>query len=153
MGLQEISTSEILMICRTINSYSTLFDWMNDEPFYIDEDEPDTKYLPSTSPMLGFAVMPMFVNDGVLSHFKQKYGGNADVMSFINTQSSLCEEKGFEFKIEWTLRYFKEKKFFKTIYAIQSNLSPIVGNTGVNLGFYKGKTPSDPIHDMFSELR
>ena len=153
MALQMITTAEKLEICRTINSYSTLFNWMTDDPFYIDEEEPNTNYLPSTSSSLGFAVIPMFLENGFIAHLKSRYGGNANIMSFINTQASLAEEKGNELEIEWSLRFYKEKKLFKTVYSVQSNLMPNSGNTGITLGMYEGRLASGPLHDMFSEIR
>ena len=154
MGLQMLSVGEMLTICRTINSYSTMFDWMTDEPFFIDETTAlDPKYLPSTNPALGYAVIPMFVDSGFETFLKQRYGGDANIMSFLNTQSSLAEEKGDKFELDWSLRFFKDKKFFKTNYAVQSNLMPNMGNTGIMLGTYERLAPSDPIHNMFSDMR
>ena len=152
MALKVLDRSETLEIAKTINSYSTFLPWMTDEPYILDDIEPRYDYLPSTSLTLGFAVIPMMVESDFISHLKQKYGADASVMSFINTQASLAEEKGYDLQIDWTLRFFKEKKLFKTIYAIQSNLMPGIGNTGITLGNYEGRKPADPIHQMFSEL-
>ena len=153
MGLQTLTNNEIIRICSTINSYSEMFEWLSDNPFYMDKGGVDMSYLPRTNPTLGFAVIPMFVEDGFMSHLKQRYGGNSDIMSFINTQLELSAEKGIDPKIEWVLRYFKDKKFFSTKYVIQSNLMPAVGTTGIKLGLYEGSSADEPIHQMFGGMR
>ena len=152
MGLQALSNAEIIKICSTINSYSELFEWASSNPYYLSEDGIDMSYLPRTNPGLGFAVIPMLTNEGFINHLREKFGGNADVMSFVNTQLTLADEKGWEPDISWSLRFFKDKKFFSTKYVVQSNLTPAVGNTGVNLGVFEGNPVEEPLHQMFTSM-
>ena len=153
MGLQALSNAEIIKICSTINSYSEVFEWASSNPFYLSEDDIDMSYLPQTNPGLGFAVIPMLTNEGFINHLREKFGGNADIMSFVNTQLTLADEKDWEPDIAWSLRFFKDKKFFSTKYVVQSNLTPAVGNTGVNIGVFEGSPVEEPLHQMFSSMR
>jgi hypothetical protein len=154
MGLARLNTSDQIELCRAINSFSTIYNWMVSEP-YITDDSDFLQYLPSTNANLGFAVVPIMIEDEseLIIHLKQRFGSDPNIMSFLNTQESLAKDKGSELKVDWTLRVFKETKLFGTTYKVQSNLMPEYGNTGITIGAYHGKTASAPINDMFLDMR
>ena len=153
MSLVTLSIQEQIELCNTINTYSTIYSWMVPEPFVTD-DSHFLQYLPQTSIITGYAVVPIMIESEkvFITHLKQKFGGNANIMSFLNTQTSLAKEQGDEFKIDWVLRVYKEKKLFGKSFKIHSNIMPNFGNTGITLGLYQGKSLSSLIHDLFLDM-
>lgn len=155
MGLSFLTLSESLIIAETINSYSSLFQGIKNNPIYIDEDDHQNSVLPNTSPNLGFAVLPIEVNKKFETYLKERFGHRPDVISHLKTEKELSKEKKFKFDIKWCwcLRIQKEKGFFKTKYFIQSNLTSQFGTRLLTLGEYEGNKPEEPVHNMFLDMR
>ena len=155
MGFKVLTITESVMIADTINSFSELNKGMDNTPIYIDRENPVSTWscIPRTNLNLGFAVLHMPTNKKFELLLKECFGSRSDVMTYLKTHKELAKENKEKFQIDWSLRIWKEKTFFKTKYTIQSKVSSNYGNSFVSLGIYEGNKPDIPVVDMFLEMR